>query len=76
MIYLSDSVRRQPCVRLGPIILFELNEDKGMTNLLPSCTIHRTIENAPSTFAVTFVSFEYTNVSARERFSTDSAAFQ
>lgn len=38
MIYLSDSVRRQHSPRLGAIILFKLNEDKGKTNLLPSCT--------------------------------------
>lgn len=34
MIYLSDSVRRQLCARLGPIILFKLEEDKGKVNLL------------------------------------------
>lgn len=39
MIYLSDSMRRQHCVRLGAIILFELNVDKRQTKLLLSCTI-------------------------------------
>lgn len=39
MIYLSDSVWRQHCARLGAIILFKLNEDKGKVNLLLLCTI-------------------------------------
>lgn len=52
MIYLSDSMRRQHCARLGVIILFKLNEDKGKTNLLPSRTIGRKRGIALSTFAI------------------------
>lgn len=36
MIYLSDSLRRQHCARLGAVILVKLNEDKEQASPLPS----------------------------------------
>lgn len=52
MIYLANSMRRQHCARLGIIILFKLNEDKGKTNLLSLCTIGQKRGIALSTFAM------------------------
>lgn len=48
MIYLSDSMRRQDHTRLGAIILFKLNEDKGKTKLLPLFTVGQKREIASS----------------------------
>lgn len=78
MIYLSDSIRRQHCVRLGAIILFKLNVDKRKTNLLPLCTIDIIGGIALFTFAICHFFRElYVHLRlCQQAFSTNSGRFQ
>lgn len=78
MIYLANSMRRQHCARLGIIILFKLNEDKGKTNLLSLCTIGQKKEelHCPHLLCATFCELSVCLTLGQQAFATNSTRFQ